>query len=92
MYIYIYIYTYTYIYRAKYYTPEINTSEIIVDFQWDFPMDCQWHFPTEFRIPVVCSKGLSRFQWISTGIVPWTFSGIFQHVIYFVISGVEHLP
>ena len=27
-------------------TPEINTSEIIVDFQWHFPTDFQWHFPT----------------------------------------------
>ena len=27
-------------------TPEINTSEIIVDFQWHFPMDFQRHFPT----------------------------------------------
>ena len=27
-------------------TPEIKTSEIIVDFQWHFPMDVQWCFPT----------------------------------------------
>ena len=31
---------------AKYCTPEIDTSEINVDFQWHFPMDVQWHFPT----------------------------------------------
>ena len=40
-------------------TPEINTSEIIVHFQWYVPMDCQWHFPTEFHLPGVFSKGLS---------------------------------
>ena len=31
---------------AKDCTPEINTSEILVDFQWHFPMSCQWHSPT----------------------------------------------
>ena len=30
---------------AKYFTPEIYTSEIIVDFPWRFPMIIQWHFP-----------------------------------------------
>ena len=40
-------------------TPEINTSEIIVDFQWHFPMDCQWHFPTDVHLSVVCSNGIS---------------------------------
>ena len=45
---------------AKDSTPEIDTSEIIVDFQWHFPMDFQWHAPTTFQISVVFSKGLSR--------------------------------
>ena len=34
---------------ATYSIPEINASEIIVDFQWHFPMDCQWHFPMDFN-------------------------------------------
>ena len=37
-------------------TPEIDTSEIIVDFQWHFPMDVQWHFQMDvhlFMISVV---------------------------------------
>ena len=33
---------------AKDRTPEIDTSEIIVDLQWHVPMDVQWHFPTDF--------------------------------------------
>ena len=35
---------------ANYCTPEINTSEIIVDFQWHFPMDVQRCFPVEFHM------------------------------------------
>ena len=31
---------------AKDCAPEINTSEIIVDFQWRFQMDVQLHFQT----------------------------------------------
>ena len=42
-------------------TPEIGTSEIIVDFQW--------HFPTEFHSSVVFSKGWSLSQWMLTEIV-----------------------
>ena len=49
---------------ARYCTPEINTSEIIVDYQWHSPMDCQWHFPTEFHVSAVCSVGSSLVQWI----------------------------
>ena len=41
---------------AIYCTPEINTSEIIVDFQRHFPMDFRCHFS------VVLSKGLSLVQ------------------------------
>ena len=41
-------------------TPQINTSEIIVDFQW--------HFPAEVHLPVVVSKGSSLVQWIVTRI------------------------
>ena len=33
---------------AKDCTPEINTSETIVDSQWHFTMDFQWCFPTYF--------------------------------------------
>ena len=51
---------------AKDCTPEINTSEIILDFQWHFPMDCQWHFPTEFHWSAVFSEAL--VQWIFTRI------------------------
>ena len=38
-------------------TPGIDTSEIMVDCHWDFPMDAQWHFPTGFHLSAVCSKG-----------------------------------
>ena len=65
---------------AKYCTPEIDTSEIIVDFQW--------HFPTYCHSSVVLSKGLSLVQWIFTGIVKWTFSDILQGNFTFLISGV----
>ena len=40
---------------AKDCTPEINTSEIIVEFQRHFPMDFQLHFPTEFHFSVLAS-------------------------------------
>ena len=40
----------------KYCTPQINTSEIIVDLQWHFPVDVQWHFPTEFHLSVAVPK------------------------------------
>ena len=45
IYIYVYIYIYIYIYTGcitiatKYSTPEISTSEIIVDVQLHFPME-----------------------------------------------------
>ena len=45
-------------------TPEIDTSEIIVDFQQHFPMDFQWYFPTHVHVSVVFSKELKLFQWI----------------------------
>ena len=35
---------------AKDRMPEINASEIIVDFQWHFPMDVQWHFPMDCHV------------------------------------------
>ena len=41
---------------AKDCTPEIDTSEIIVDVQWHCPMDCQWNFPTEFHKSVPFPK------------------------------------
>ena len=42
VYIYIYIYMCIYIYiGANYCTPEVNTSESIVDVQLRFPMDVQ---------------------------------------------------
>ena len=52
---------------AKYCTPEINTSESIVDFQWYFPMDFQRCFPAQSHFPAVFSEGLSLVQWIFTG-------------------------
>ena len=36
---------------AKDCTPEINTSEIIVDFQWHVPMDCQRYVPKDCHFP-----------------------------------------
>ena len=63
---------------ANYCTPEINNSEIIVDVQWHFPINCQRCFPMDFHFSVVCSKGLSLPQWMFTGIVQWVFSGTFQ--------------
>ena len=72
-------------------TPEIDTSEIIKDFEWHFPVDFQWHVPMELHLSVVFSEGLSLVQWIVTGIVPWNFSGVFQWNFTFVISGVYYL-
>ena len=42
--------------------PEIDTSEIIVDFQWHFPMDFERHFPTTFHFcdfwcAIFCPEG-----------------------------------
>ena len=62
--------------------PEIDTSEIVVDFQWHSPTDFQQHFPTTFHVSAVCSKGLSLFQRVCTGIVQWTFSGIFLWIYF----------
>ena len=36
-------------------TPEIDTSEIMLDFQWHFPMDFEWQFPTNCHISVALS-------------------------------------
>ena len=77
---------------AKDCTPEINTSEIIVDFQWHFPMDFQWCFPTEFRLSMAFPEGLSLAQWIFTGIVLCIFSGVSQWNFTSVISGVIFRP
>ena len=52
-------------------TPEIDTSEIIVDFRWHFPIDVHWHVPTFVCLSVVCSKGLSLSQRIVTGNIQW---------------------
>ena len=52
---------------TDYCTPDIDTSEIIVDCQWHFPMDYQRCFPTDLNLSVVCSKGLSLSRWISAG-------------------------
>ena len=51
-------------------TPEINNSEIIVDFQWDFQI--------EFHLSAAFSKGLALVQWIFTRFVQWIFGGISQ--------------
>ena len=63
-----------------------------MDFPWHFPMDCQCDFPTEVHLSVVCSKGLSLFQWISTGIVQQMFTCIVRRNLAFVISGVIFCP
>ena len=69
---------------AKDCTPEINSSEIIVDFQWRCPMGFQWHFPTEIHFSGVC------FQRIVTCPVdvywncPMDFHGTFQWMFIFV--------
>ena len=44
-------------------TPETDTSEIVVDFHWRFPMDFQRHVPTGFHLSVVFDKGLPLAQW-----------------------------
>ena len=47
---------------AKYCTPEINTSEIIVEFQWHFPMAVQWHVPTTCHfVQWYCRKDCNLF-------------------------------
>ena len=94
-----YIYIYIYIYYtwlpwlslgAEDRTPEINTSEIIVDFQLHVPMDVQWQFPTQRHLSAVCSKGMSLSQWIVAGIVQWIVSGILQWNFPFATSGVKY--
>ena len=65
---------------AKYCTPEINSSEVIVEFQR--------HFQTNRHCSMAFPKGLSLSQWIVTGIVQWMFSVVFQWIFTFVISGV----
>ena len=52
---------------ANYSTPEIDTSESIVDLQWHFPMNVQWDIPTYVRFSVACSKGLSLLLEVSDG-------------------------
>ena len=44
---------------AKCCTLEIDTSEIIVDLQRHFPMDCRWHLSAACYFAMGCSKGLS---------------------------------
>ena len=53
-------------------TPEIDTSELIVDFQLHFPMDVQWRCPTDVHLSVVFSEGLPLSQWMFTGNVQRT--------------------
>ena len=72
MYIYIYIYTHVYTYNvhihiyiyiwATYHTPEINTSEIIADFQWHFPMHVQLHFQRDMHVCEIWLCGLDNLQ------------------------------
>ena len=68
--------------------PEIDTSEIIAEFQWHFPMDCQWHFPTAFHVFSGISRRIVTFPVDLTGNAQWIFSGMFQWKCTFVISGV----
>ena len=51
---------------AKYCTPEIGASAIIVD--------VQWHYPTDVHCSTVVSKRLSLVQWMFTGIPYWMFA------------------
>ena len=62
------------------YTPEINTSEVTVDFQWHVPRNC--------HLSVVFPQGLSLVQWIRIGIAQCIFSGLVQWNFAVVISGV----
>ena len=91
IYIYIYIHTHTYVHRrpklgAKYCTPEIVTSEIIVDFRWHVPMDvfsgifqrhltCQWYFAKDCHF----SSGL--VLQLSNGISVVFSNGIYLSVV-----------
>ena len=43
---------------------EIDTSEIVEDFQRHVPMDRQWHVPTDLKFSVAFSEGLSLSQWM----------------------------
>ena len=42
-----------------------------------------WRFPASCHDSVVFPKGLSLSQWISTGIIQWTFSDIFPMKCHF---------
>ena len=68
---------------AKDCTPEINTSEIVVDFQWYFPMDVQWHFPTklifQWYFPKDCHVSSGFVLNLSNG-----FSVAFSNGVLFV--------
>ena len=70
---------------AKDCTPEFDTLEIIMDFQWHFPMDVQWHFPTDvqWHFPKDChlSSGFvlelsTGFQWPFPIELPCLISGV----------------
>ena len=85
--IHLYIYTYTYILGAKDCTPEIDTSEVIADFQWHVPMD--FHvFSNGNSLFGFSFQRIFTFPVDFTGIVQWMFSDIFQWHFTFVISGV----
>ena len=59
---------------AKGCAPESNASEIVVDFQWHFQMDCQQHFSldVQWHCPMVAHlfsgivQGLSFVQFKSS--------------------------
>ena len=87
-YIYIYIYHIILQYSIQYCTPEIDTSEVIVEFQWHFPMDYQLHFPMEFHYSAVSPKDCHLSSKIFTGISQWIFSGVLQGNFSFAIPGV----
>ena len=56
-----------------------------------FPNGFSVAFSNELSLFNCISKGLSLSQWIFTGVVHWTFSGIFQRIFTFVISGVIYI-
>ena len=70
-------------------TPEIDTSEMIVDVQWHVPMDVQWHFPIKCLLSAVCFQRIATFPvdlyWNCPMDFRWQFP---TDVLSFVRSGV----
>ena len=70
---------------ATYLTPEIDTSEIIVDVQRHVPMSVQWHFQEIFT----CQRYVPKDCHFPSGVLLDMFNGtVFQWNFFFQISGV----